>query len=246
MPIGEPIAETVTQSTSGMDGLLYFIMLFFFIGIIMSMLVFYLIIRIWGNPILKAASSRKSGDAIIQHFQNSKIGTFLLAQISCGAIRHKKISDGTLITIANGINNLEGHSFINSWNLIGISIPTFLMGGISKLRQIDVLTSNQLTDIVEKIPENRFKNIITESYDFNDFEGIIKKCHDPNYINLEIEHTGDFIESVNQHYTESEITKEVQSYIMKFKDGFAGIIMITAIAIFIVAIAMYVLLGSIK
>ncbi len=132
------------------------------------------------------------------------------------------------------------------------------MGGISKLRERGILTSEHLTYLVtpqekpqtegkepELIPAqlDRFKNIITEAYDFDNFQDIIKKSKNPAYINLQIEYVGDFIQSVNQHYTESEITKEVQSYLMKFRDGFAATLILTAVAVFIVGLAIYIIMG---
>lgn len=246
-----PLQETA-QQVGTISGEAYFAVVIISLSIIACLLILYLIIRIWGNPIIKAASSRTSGSAIIQHFQNSKIGSLLLAPINCGAIRHAKVSDGTLITTPHGINNLSGHSFVNSWNLLGISIPTFLMGGISKLREQGILTRDHLTYLVTPQPKegkllpaqlDRFGNIITEAYDFNDFGDILKKSRNPSYINLQIEYVGDFIQSVNQHYTESEITKEVQSYLMKFRDGFAATLILTAVAVFIVGLAIYILMG---
>lgn len=250
MPIGNVTAAEVIRPVSlpdptAMPGEWYFVMLVGFLLILVSMLVIYLVIRLWGNPILKASESRRTGDAIVQHFENSKIGILKNAPIGQGAIRHKKISDGTLITTPGGINNLEGHSFVNSWNLLGISIPTFLIGGISKLRQMGIRTRSELENVVQSNPDARYNNLIIESYDFNDFQGILTKSKEPAFINLEIEHVNDFIESVNQHYTEAEITKEVRSYLMKLTDGFAGVIMMTAIAIFIVGLAIYIMMGAV-
>jgi hypothetical protein len=260
----EPLQQTAqaAQQAGTISGEAYFAVVIISLTIIACLIILYLIVRIWGNPIFKAAASRTNGSAIIQHFQNSKIGSLLLAPINCGAIRHAKVSDGTLITTPHGINNLSGHSFVNSWNLLGISIPTFLMGGISKLRERGILTRDHLTFLVtpqpkpttEPLPEgekpqmasaqlDRFKNIITEAYDFDNFQDILKKSKNPTYINLQIEHVGDFIQSVNQHYTESEITKEVQSYLMKFRDGFAATLILTAVAVFIVGLAIYIIMG---
>lgn len=249
MVLGNATTEVIRPSSipdpTAMPGEWYFGMLVVFLLILVSMLVIYLVIRLWGAPILKAAESRRTGDAMVQHFENSRIGILKNAPIGQGAIRHKKISDGTLITTPGGINNLYGHSFVNSWNLLGISIPTFLVGGISKLRQMGVRTRAELEHIISHDANRRFTNLITESYDFNDFKDILTKSKEPAFINLEIEHVNDFIESVNQHYTESEITKEVRSYLMKLNDGFAGVILMTGIAIFIVAIAIYILLGAV-
>jgi hypothetical protein len=241
----------IQQATGGIPGEIYFAIVILAITTIACMVILHLIVAIWGSPVLKAASSRTSGNAIIQQFQNSKIGSLLLAPISCGAIRHAKVSDGTLITTPHGINNLSGHSFVNSWNLLGISIPTFLMGGISRLREKGIYTRDQLIYLTTpqlnkdtQAPEiilNPYDNLITDSYNFNIFTDILEKSKTPNYINLQIEHTGDFINSVNQHYTESEITKEVQSYLMTIKNTFGNTIIITAIAVFIVALAMYML-----
>jgi len=240
-----PRPPTLPDPTA-MPGEWYFGIVVIFLLILVSILVIYLIIRFWGNPILVAASSRRTGDAIIQHFENSRIGIFKIAPIGQGAIRHKKIADGTLITTPGGINNLNGHSFVNSWNLLGISLPTFLIGGVSKLRQAGIRTRNELECLIQVTPDMRYNNLISESYNFNDFAGILLKSKDPAFINLEIEHVNDFIESVNQHYTESEITKEIRSYIMKLSDGFAGMILMTAIAIFIVALAIYIMMGAVK
>lgn len=249
MPIGNITKEVIRPETlpdpTAMPGEWYFVMMIFFLLVLVSMLVIYLVIRIWGNPIMKAAESRRTGDAIVQHFENSKIGILKNAPIGQGAIRHKKISDGTLVTTPGGINNLAGHSFVNSWNLLGISIPTFLIGGVSKLRQMDVRTRGELENIIELDNQKRFNNLITESYDFNNFEDVLIKSKRPSFINLEIEHVNDFIESVNQHYTESEISKEVRSYLMKLGDNFVGIMMTTAIALFIVGLIIYILMGAV-
>jgi hypothetical protein len=133
-----------------------------------------------------------------------------------------------------------------------------LIGGISKLRECGILTAEHLTYLVTPQPKpstegqeqefvqaqlDRFKNIITEAYDFDNFEDVLKKSKDQTYINLQIQYVGDFIQSVNQHYTESEITKEVMSYLMKFRDGFAATLILTAVAVFIVGLAIYIIMG---
>lgn len=253
----EPLQQAAQQAGT-ISGEAYFAIVIISLTIIACLVILYLIIRIWGSPIFKAAAARTSGSAIIQHFQNSKIGSLLLAPINCGAIRHTRVADGTLITTPYGINNLSGHSFVNSWNLLGISIPTFLIGGVSKLRERGIFTTDHLTYLVTPQPKpqtegkepefypaklDRFKNIITEAYDFDNFTDVFEKSKDPIYINLQIEYVGDFIQSINQHYTESEITKEVQSYLMKFKDGFAGTLILTAVAVFIVGLAIYIIMG---
>ncbi|PWB55609.1 MAG: hypothetical protein C3F06_02435 [Candidatus Methanoperedenaceae archaeon] len=245
----------MSQQAGTISGEAYFAIVIISLTIIACLIILYLIVRIWGSPIFTAASSKTSGNAIIQHFQNSKIGSLLLAPINCGAIRHAKVSDGTLITTPYGINNLSGHSFVNSWNLLGISIPTFLIGGISKLREHGIFTTDHLKYLTtpQKNPDNeseffqakldRYKNIITEAYDFDNFHDILEKSKDPTYINLQIEYVGDFIQSINQHYTESEITKEVLSYTMKFRDGFAATLILTSVAVFIVGLAIYIIMG---
>jgi len=252
-----PITEEAVKSVGTMSGEWYAVICLSIIVAMAVITISYLVIYVWGNPIMKAASSRKSGKAIIQHFQNSKVGVLLLASINCGAIRHNDISEGTLITTPYGINSLTGHTFVNSWNIIGISLPTFLIGGVSKLRELGIHTRKQLEYITTPQEDENDKtivhnasldinaNLITEAYNFDNFEEVLYKHNNPKYINLQIEHVGDFIESVNQHYTESEITKEVKSYTMGKGNGFAGIMMITAIAIFLVAIALYVLMGAV-
>lgn len=234
--------ELLTNSNS-YSGEIYTFMIFIFVGIILMLFIFWLIIKIWGNPIMVAKVSHSSGEAIIQHFENSKIGTLKLAEIGGGAIRHRKIADGTLIAIPKGINNLDGHSFVNSWNLTGISVPPFLMGAITKLRQYGYLTRQILEDAISQKPTLKDANLITEAYDFNDFKDIEKKSKISTLIPLEIEHTNSFIEPVNQHYTEADITKEVKSYFMGIPDNFIQIYLMTCIGIFIVAIAIYFLMG---
>lgn len=259
------IAQQAQQAAGGIPGEIYFAVVILSITAIAVLLIIYIIIRLWGSPILKAAEAKTSGNTIIQHFQNSKIGSFILGPLACGAIRHKKISDGTLITTPHGINTLEGLSFINSWSLLGISIPTFLIGGVSKLRERGIYTRDHLEYLTtpQPIPGDpaqpptegnepqppklalaqidRFKNIITEAYNFDDFNDILKNSKDPKFINLQIEYVGDFIPSMNPHYTEAEITLEVQANMISFKNPFIATIMFTAIAVFIVAIGMYIL-----
>jgi len=243
-----PLQNTIPPGY--ISGEAYFIIIIISLAAMACLTVIYFIVRVWGNPILKAAEARTSGNAIIQHFQNSKIGSFLISPLSGGAIRHKKVSDGTLITTPHGINTLGGLKFVNSWNIIGISIPTFLVGGISKLREMGVYSKADLKYVTtpqknqeekEIILLDKNENLIKESYNFDDFKDLILKSRNPSFINLQIEFVGDFIKSVNQHYTESIITIETRIATIKHKDGFGATIIITAVAIFMIAIALYIL-----
>lgn len=238
------------------SGELYWGLVLFFGAIIFVLVIGHIMIWIWGNPILKAKSAHTSGKAIVQHFENSRIAVLKLAKIGGGAIRHDRIEDGTLIAIPKGINNLQGLALVNSWNLTGISLPVFLMGAITKLRQYNITTRAMLEGATTTMyPDEEgadrpvldaHANLITESYNFNDFKDTLKKAKEPNMIPLEIEHTNDFIESINQHYTESDITKEVKSYLLVNPDKFGGVFIATCIGILIAAIAIYMLMGSVK
>ena len=266
LPVGDktaPAPTPVVHPPGYVDptlwsGELYWALVIFLGSLIFILVIGHIIISIWGSPILKAKSAHTSGKAIVQHFENSRIASLKLANIGGGAIRHDKIEDGTLVAIPKGINNLHGLALVNSWNLTGISLPVFLMGAITKLRQAGITTREMLEhsfyDIMVDDKGNAFRqlkddakmydNLIVESYNFNDFKDTLKKAKDPNMIPLEIEHTNDFIESLNQHYTESEVTKEVKSYLLANPDTFPKTIVFTAIAILIVAIAMYMVMGG--
>jgi hypothetical protein len=255
-PIPEPIHPAGYVDPSLWSGELYWAMVILFGSILFTMVILHIVIMLWGNPILKAKSAHTSGKALVQHFENSRIAVLKLASIGGGAIRHERIEDGTLITIPKGINNLQGLALVNSWNLTGISLPIFLMGAITKLRSIGITTRALLEGTTERTYKDStgneipvldlHANLITDSYDFNDFNDIIKKSKEPNLIPLEIEHTNDFIEAMNQHYTESDITKEVKSYLLTNPDNFGRMIVFTGIGILITAIASYFLIGSIK
>lgn len=280
VPVGNeiPVVPQVADAFS-YDGLLYAIILFTFIGIIVVLTVLFLIIKIWGSPISTAAQASLSGRAIVQHLENSKIGSLKLAKIGGGAIRHQKIEDGTLITIPKGINNLDGHPFVNSWNLTGISVPTFLIGAITKLRQFGYSTKDHLESAInlnesmrepllkewqnaiatkndddqisiEKkladIPDIRHTNLIRESYNFNDFNDVLRKAQSPKCIPLDIEHVNDFIPSVNQHYTESKIAKGVNAYLITHPDNFFHVIIFTGIGVFIAGLGIYFMGAWIK
>ncbi len=273
------IAKATEVAVNTYSGEIYAIMLFFFIGLIVIFVILLLIIKIWGNPINVAKSASLSGKAIIQHLENSRIGSLKLASIGGGALRHQNIEDGTLIAIPKGINNLEGSPFVNSWNLTGITVPTFLIGAITKLREYGYLTRQKLQDAIDQnkalratllselqiaitskdeknqkdlesklqeTPDIENVNLITESYDFNNFSDIIKKSKSPTLYPLQIEHTNEFIQPINQHYTEADITKEIKSYMMGIPDTFGRTFLLTGIGIFIVALAIYFMMGSIK
>lgn len=248
-----PIRPPNVPDPTAMSGELYFVMLVVMGVIVVCLILFWIIIKIWGEPILKFKSAR--GQALIEHFENSKIGTLLIAGIGGGALRHKNVADGTLITIPKGINSLEGTSFVLSWHLTGMSVPVFLIGAINKLRQLKIFTRKELEDkitgdienkIVPTDPQLKFKNLIDDSYNFNSFEDILYKSNNPSLIPLEIEHISDFIESINQHYTESIIEKEKRSAFMQEYDPFESVLMATAIASLIVAIGVYFMIGSVK
>lgn len=234
------------------SGELYYGLVIFFGSIILILGIAHILIWMFGNPMLKAKSAHTSGKAIVQHFENSRIAVLKLAKIGGGAIRHDRIEDGTLIAIPKGINNLQGLALVNSWNLTGISLPIFLMGAITKLRQFNITTKAMLEETTKQINPitnqpflDAHANLIRESYDFNDIKDVIKKAKEPNMIPLEIEHTNDFIASINQHYTEADITKEVKSYIMSNPDTFGRTMIFTGIGILITAIGIYMLMGSV-
>lgn len=238
--------HVVDPSTLPYDGGVYFAVTAFLASILLIMVIFWIIIKVWGSPIIDAKSARISGDAIVQHFENSRIGTLKLARIGGGALRHRKVEDGTLITIPKGINNLGGLPMVNSWNLTGISVPVFLAGAITLLKKRRVSSKDELESVLEKQPESRYSNIITDSYNFNNFKDVIDKSKEPNKISIEIEHVSDFIQNQNQHYLESDISKEVKSYTMGLNENFAGVFITTAIGLFIVALGIYFIMGSIK
>ena len=251
VPVNEPIRPPDVIDPTAIPGE-WFAGIVFILGILIFILIiFWILIKVFGNSILIAKSSRFSGDAIIQHFENSKIGQLKLAALGGGALRHKNIADGTLLTIPKGINSLDGLSFVNSWHLVGISIPIFLIGGITKLKQMGIQNRDQLKKIAgfevpaenmtNEIVADQHKNLIDGVYNFNDFKELIQKSKNPELIPLEIEHVSDFIYSINQHYTEAIITKEIRSIYMLVQDNFSKTLISTAIAVLIVSIAIYFL-----
>lgn len=246
-PVNSPPVVPGAQLPPGMfEGSTYFIVSGFLISVLLILFVLWLIIKVWGGPIMTAKAARSGKEAIIQHFENSKIGFLKLAKLGAGALRHKNIDDGTLISTSKGINNLSGISFVNSWNLSGITVPTFLIGAITKLKHLDYNTRDDLAAASKKDETFKDKNIIAEAYNFDDFQDIINKSEHPKKIPLEIEYVSDFIENVNQHYTESDISKEIASYTMGLKNNFGTVMLFTGITVFIISIGIYFLMGAIK
>lgn len=245
--VNNPPVVPGAQLPPGMfEGSTYFIVSGFLVSILIALFILWLIVKVWGSPIITAKAARSGKEAIIQHFENSKIGSLKLAKLGAGALRHKNADDGTLITTTKGINNLSGLPFANSWNLAGITVPTFLIGAITKLRHLGYKTRDDLEAASRKDEEFKDKNIIAEAYNFDDFHDLINKSEHPKKIPLEIEHVSDFIENVNQHYTESDITKEIASYLMGIPNNFIKTMLTTGITIFVVSLGMYFMLGAVK
>jgi len=238
-----------------MPGMWLLIIVFLFGTIILILVVAIIAVKIWGNPMLVAKSSRLSGDAIIEHFEAGKNGFLKLARIEGHAMQHREVKDGTLITIPQGISNLDGHHVILSWGLFGVGVPIFLLAGITKLKSLGFNTRAEIEAVAEAKPSEekpadeitqdfRSVNLITEGYNFNDLRDVVTKSKSPVYLPLEIEHTSDFVRNVNQHYTEGDVSDDLEAYQTTIEDDFGRTIFLTAISVLVVSVAMWLMLGQ--
>lgn len=239
-----PIRPPVEQATAMMPGEWLAIIIFFFGSIILFLIVLWAITIIWGNPINTAKNSRLSGDAIIIHFETGKNAFLKLSQVMAHAFRHRKVSDGTLLAIPKGVNYLGAHQVVISWGLLGMSVPIFLLGAITRLKSLNYATREQLNAAVTATPKFKQINLIDDGYNFNDFKDVIHKSQNPILLPLEIEHTSDFVQSINQHYTESEVNKELDSYLMNNPDDFAKVILLTTVCVAIIGVILWLLIGN--
>jgi len=231
------------ETVSTMPGMWLLVIGFLFGIIILILVVSYIVVNIWGYPMLVTSKSRISGDAIVQHFETGKNGRLKLARIEGHALRHTQIKDGTMISIPQGVHNLDGHHIVLSWGLFGVSIPVFLMAGITRLKKMGYNSREDVEKTISENPELKKINLISGGYNFSDFKRVLQKSKSPVYMPLEIEHTSDFVENVNQQYTESDVNKELDSYMMNIEDDFGKIIFLTGIAVMLTSVGVWLMVG---
>lgn len=241
VPIPPPALEPIGNTMPG----LWLIIIVFLLGtIILILVVAYIAVMIWGGPMLKAKTSRLSGDAIIEHFETGKNGRIMTAPVEGHAIVHREVKDGTMISLHQGISNLDGHQVAVSWGLFGVTIPIFLLAGITKLKSLGYNTRDEVLEEIGVNEGLKAANLIDGGYNFDNFEDILIKTKSPVFFPLEVEHVSDFVQNVDQHATEGDVSDELEAYAISNEDDFGKIMFQTAIAVLIIAIAMWLMLGG--
>jgi len=196
-------------------------------SIFMLILIAYIFMMVFGQP-MAVAKKTATGGSMIQHFNTSKSAVIKDAAISGGAFRYHNIRDGTVAATTGSVNNIRGRNIVITFAQLGVTIPIPVLGGISilvhnginninelrrKLTFTEIYTEKRLnpdTGIEENLEVGRadkLKNeVIITGYDFENFESLIKQSGEEKFIPLVVESVPDFVErNISADYTEKKI-----------------------------------------
>ncbi len=197
-------------------------------SLLMLILILYIFIMVFGQPMSVAKKVGTGGGSMIQHFNTSKSAQIKDATISGGAFRYHNIRDGTVAATTGSVNNVRGRNIVLTFAQLGVTIPIPVLGGISilvhnginninelrrKLTFTEIYTEKKLnseTGLEEDVEVGRadkLKNeVIITGYDFDDFSNLIKQSEEEKLIPLIVESMPDFVErNISADYTEKKI-----------------------------------------
>lgn len=226
-PPSQAAIQAAADGTTYVPGWLLAVTTFVLGSILMIMMIGYLFMVIFGQP-MSAAKTTASQGSLIQHFNTSKSAIFKDAAIAGGAFRYKNIRDGTVAATTNSVNNINGRNVVITFAQLGVTIPIPVLGGISQLVHNGINNINELkqkltyTEIytekrinsdsleeedVEVGRKEKMKNEeIISGYDFENFETLMKQSGEEKLIPLVIESVPDFVErNISADYTEKKI-----------------------------------------
>ena len=221
-------AQVSADGTNFVPGWLLAFTMFILGSILMLIMIGYIFMMVFGQPMSVAKKTVTSGGSIIQHFNTSKSAAIKDATVSGGAFRYKNIRDGTVAATTNSVNNIKGRNLVITFAQLGVTIPIPVLGGISYLVHNNINSINELrkkltfTEIYKEKrlnPETgeeedieigraeKMKNdIIITGYNFNDFITLLKQSEEEKLIPLVVESVPDFVErNISADYTEKKI-----------------------------------------
>jgi len=225
VPILPPVAVDTTNYVSGFT----LALTSFILGsILMIILILYIFIIVFGQPMAIAKKVGTGGGSMIQHFNTSKSCIFKESTISGGAFRYHNIRDGTVAATVGSVNNVKGRNLVLTFAQLGVTIPIPVLGGISvlvhnginnitelrrKLKYTEIYKDNILNPIsgeMEEVEVGRAEKMnnepIVSGYDFENFEMLLKQSQEEKFIPLIIESVPDFVErNISADYTEKKI-----------------------------------------
>lgn len=254
-----PIVPIIPPAPTGSweaDGFIIAITTFFFGSILMIIMIAYVFMMVFGQP-MAIAKKTAMGGSMIQHFNTSKSAVIKDATISGGAFRYHNIRDGTVAATVNSVNNIDGRNIVLTFAQLGVTIPIPILGGISvlvhnginninelrrKLTQTEVYVEKRInpeTQEEEKVEVGRKDKMnneeIVRGYDFDNFENLLKQSQEEKFIPLVVEAVPDFVErNISADYTEKKI-KIRQMMNTKGETDYSHLKMMT-IAIAVIAI----------
>lgn len=197
-------------------------------SILMLMMIIFIFMMVFGQPMAVAKKVGTGGGSMIQHFNTSKSASFKDSIIAGGAFRYHNIRDGTVAATVNSVNNIRGRNIVLTFAQLGVTIPIPVLGGISvlvhnginnimdlrkKLSYVEVYKDNvinpitNLEEVVEVGRVEKMKNEpIISGYNFDNFETLLKESKEEKLIPLVVEAVPDFVErNISADYTEKKI-----------------------------------------
>lgn len=252
-----PIATPIPECASCVSGFTLALTTFILGSIFMLILIAYIFIFVFGQPMSVAKNAATQG-SIIQHFNTSKSSVMKIATIAGDAFRYKSIRDGTVATSAKSVCNLGGRNIVLTFANLGVTIPIYLLGGVSilvhnginnindlrkKLSYTEIYTEKRVNpdtleeETVEVGRGTKLKNeVVIEGYDFENFENLLKQSKEEKLIPLVVEAVPDFVDrNISADYTEKKI-KIKQMMMIKQEPGNGDTLKIMAIVIGVVII----------
>ncbi len=239
-----PPQEAVTPIGSMISGEWYFLILLLMGVCIAALFIVFILIYIFGYPIIVSQKAKLKGAVIIEHFEDSRNGKFLPLFHSGQTLSSDGEKAGVILTTINGINVLNNQNVGLSYSLTGFTIPPLFAAACTKVTNEKIINLYEIDRLKDSIEDKTVfeTNIFDkEAYNFNSFSDIVRKTEKNNCIGIDLTVIPNFVKNINQYYTEADVQKEVLSTTLNFKDGFGAIMMQTAIAIFIIAVAFYIL-----
>ena len=224
----EAAAQAAANAPSYVPGCVIALVVFILGSIMLILMIGYIFMIVFGQPMAISKKVATQGGSIIQHFNTSKSAVIKDATISGGAFRYHNIRDGTVAATTNSVNNIKGRNIVLTFAQLGVTIPIPVLGGISILVHNGINNINELrrkltfTEIhVEKRtnPEtneetdvevgrvDKMKNeVIVTGYDFDNFENLLKQSQEEKLVPLIVEAVPDFVErNISADYTEKKI-----------------------------------------
>lgn len=205
----------------------------FFLGLVFFVILgYYLLIKVFGQPMATAQEAAEKGKCIIQHTETNKGATMKLASVSGGAFQYSNIRDGTVAAIPESVANISGRQLIFTYAQMGITIPPKLLAGISAAIQAGIedrealktTYSQQITPYWMAPPDDNPEgesirhegtpylktdnnSVILSGYNFSNFQELLKQSKEELLIPLSIESVKKFINlNYNATYIEQQLT----------------------------------------